>query len=64
MVMIKDIYSGTNGSSPQGFIGVAEAVFFYATANSYGKELWVMGLEPEVIDEEYVYLPLIFRSGS
>jgi hypothetical protein len=62
--MIKDIYTGTNGSSPQEFTGVGEAVFFYATDNSHGQELWVMGLEPEVIEEDSVYMPVILRSGS
>jgi ELWxxDGT repeat protein len=39
-VMVKDIYTGTTGSTPSGFTTVNSTVYFTARNSSNGQELW------------------------
>lgn len=39
--LVKDVYTGSEGSNPERFIIAGGKLFFVATDNSHGRELWV-----------------------
>ncbi len=41
--LVTEIMSGSEGSKPEGLVGLGERIFFTATKEHVGKELWTLG---------------------